>query len=77
VDRFAGLSAASSRGVADSVIPHPLGRERQNSTILERISRKTYTWVDNQPKTGESYYYVRVIQANDQMAWSSPIWIRR
>ncbi len=37
----------------------------------------TFTWVDNQPKTGDSYYYVRVIQTNDQMAWSSPIWIKR
>jgi hypothetical protein len=37
----------------------------------------TFTWVDNQPRPGESYYYVRVIQANDQMAWSSPVWVRR
>ena len=37
----------------------------------------TFAYVDNQPKAGESYYYVRVIQANDQMAWSSPIWVRR
>jgi hypothetical protein len=33
--------------------------------------------VDNQPPAGESYYYVRVIQVDDQMAWSSPIWIQR
>jgi len=32
---------------------------------------------DNQPLPGESYYYVRVIQVNDQMAWSSPIWVKR
>ncbi len=37
----------------------------------------TFTYVDAQPKAGESYYYVRVIQADEQMAWSSPIWIRR
>jgi hypothetical protein len=35
------------------------------------------TFIDNQPLAGESYYYVRVIQADDQMAWSSPIWVRR
>jgi hypothetical protein len=35
------------------------------------------TFVDNQPLPGESYYYVRLIQVDDQMAWSSPIWIRR
>ena len=36
-----------------------------------------FTFVDNHPTSGESYYYVRVIQVNDQMAWSSPIWITR
>ena len=37
----------------------------------------SFTYVDNQPSPGESYYYVRVIQVDDQMAWSSPIWITR
>ena len=37
----------------------------------------TFTFVDNQPPSGESYYYVRVMQVDDQMAWSSPIWITR
>jgi hypothetical protein len=37
----------------------------------------SFTFVDNQPSRGESYYYVRVIQVDDQMAWSSPIWIAR
>ncbi len=37
----------------------------------------SFTYTDRQPTRGESYYYVRVMQADDQMAWSSPIWIRR
>ena len=37
----------------------------------------SFTFVDNQAPSGESYYYVRVIQVDDQMAWSSPIWITR
>jgi hypothetical protein len=36
-----------------------------------------FTFVDNNPLPGESYYYVRVMQANEQMAWSSPIWVQR
>ncbi|MEP7362589.1 MAG: DUF3604 domain-containing protein [Acidobacteriota bacterium] len=32
---------------------------------------------DSAPLPGESYYYVRVQQHDDQMAWSSPIWIKR
>jgi hypothetical protein len=35
------------------------------------------TFSDNQLSAGESYYYVRVIQVDDQMAWSSPIWVNR
>ncbi|MBI3680929.1 MAG: hypothetical protein HY235_11095 [Acidobacteria bacterium] len=35
------------------------------------------TFRDAQPLKGESYYYVRLIQADEQMAWSSPIWIKR
>lgn len=40
-------------------------------------SETEFTFVDNNPLPGESYYYVRVMQTNDQMAWSSPIWIQR
>jgi len=35
------------------------------------------TFQDGQPLAGESYYYVRIQQHDDQMAWSSPIWIKR
>jgi hypothetical protein len=36
-----------------------------------------FTFVDTNPSAGESYYYVRVIQIDGQLAWSSPIWVRR
>jgi hypothetical protein len=36
-----------------------------------------FTFADAQPLAGESYYYVRVLTADDQAAWSSPIWIKR
>jgi hypothetical protein len=53
----------------------------KNNTFVHNMQplekEVTFTYVDNQPSAGESYYYIRVIQANDQMAWSSPIWIRR
>ncbi|MBI1789183.1 MAG: DUF3604 domain-containing protein [Acidobacteria bacterium] len=42
---------------------------------LER--QAAFTFADPQATPGESYYYVRVIQVDDQMAWSSPIWITR
>ena len=36
-----------------------------------------HSFVDEPPTNGESYYYLRVTQMNGQMAWSSPIWVRR
>jgi len=36
-----------------------------------------FSFRDAAPLKGESFYYVRVIQADDQMAWSSPIWVKR
>ena len=35
-----------------------------------------FRYVDEDPKKGENYYYVRVRQLNGQIAWSSPIWMR-
>jgi hypothetical protein len=32
-------------------------------------------FVDNEKKSGEDLYYVRVIQEDNNLAWSSPIWV--
>jgi hypothetical protein len=34
-----------------------------------------FDFTDNSPGTGESWYYVRVMQVDRSMAWSSPIWV--
>ncbi len=36
-----------------------------------------FDYVDRQSPAGESWYYVRVMQEDGQMAWSSPIWIQK
>jgi len=33
------------------------------------------TWTDPRPLPGIHYYYIRVLQRDDELAWSSPIWI--
>ncbi len=33
------------------------------------------TFVDQDAAAGTSYYYVRVLQDDRQIAWSSPIWV--
>jgi hypothetical protein len=35
-----------------------------------------FTWSDPEVKPGLSWYYVRVVQVDGQVAWSSPIWIQ-
>ena len=38
-----------------------------------------FRWQDNNLPPGDkaAYYYVRVIQEDSNMAWSSPIWVSR
>lgn len=33
------------------------------------------TWTDPNPSPGSHYYYVRVLQEDNEIAWSSPMWI--
>ena len=39
----------------------------------------TFTWEDPRPDEGRetSFYYVRVLQRNGQIAWGSPTWLTR
>ncbi|MCL5742347.1 MAG: DUF3604 domain-containing protein [Acidobacteria bacterium] len=36
-----------------------------------------FTYIDQSPRPGDNWYYVRVLQQDGNLAWSSPIWIRR
>src|SRR5262249_11984126 len=35
------------------------------------------TYTDSESGSGESYYHVRVLQGDGQLAWGSPIWVTR
>ncbi len=52
---------------AEGSLDHPLNAEEH------RIR-----WTDPEwdAQTTEQWYYVRVIQADDEMAWSSPVWVK-
>jgi hypothetical protein len=39
------------------------------------VNSVEFTYVDNHPAAGESYYYVRVLQVDRNIAWSSPVWV--
>ena len=54
----------------DIIKNHTFVHNRQN--LGRDVS---FTFVDNDVGPGENYYYVRVIQNDGEMAWSSPIWV--
>jgi hypothetical protein len=37
----------------------------------------TFEYEDRSPKSGVNYYYIRVMQQDGNLAWSSPVWIRQ
>ncbi|MBN2054461.1 CehA/McbA family metallohydrolase [bacterium] len=51
----------------------------RNGSILEQriITGDSLEWrvEDKAPPAGDCYYYMRVLQQDGQMAWSSPVWI--
>jgi hypothetical protein len=40
-------------------------------------NKKEYrgTWTDPEASKGNHYYYIRILQDDDEIAWSSPMWI--
>jgi hypothetical protein len=52
---------------------------KNNRTIYVSYGQNTYEsfeYVDEEVEAINNYYYVRVIQADGKMAWSSPIWVK-
>jgi hypothetical protein len=39
-------------------------------------STAEFDYIDNAPASGQSWYYVRVMQVDRNMAWSSPMWVK-
>ncbi len=69
------------RDLQDDNQIHFTGPFTAESFMLERLvgpseSNATICWRDRRPDRSESdWYYIRVLQHNNQMAWSSPIWV--
>ncbi len=47
---------------------NPVHTETFNQSYID------YSWTDSSYTSGD-FYYVRVIQSNNERAWSSPIWV--
>jgi hypothetical protein len=44
-------------------------------TIKTTQARYQGTWTDPKPTPGVHYYYIRVHQSDEELAWASPMWI--
>jgi hypothetical protein len=44
-------------------------------TARPGVKEARFEFTDKQLEPGESWYYVRILQEDGQMAWSSPIWV--
>ncbi len=78
----------SVNGAVPAIRATILGTAIVREVALIRNNRVIYTanpettdvefeYNDRQPPEGENFYYVRALQANDEIAWSSPIWVVR
>ena len=45
--------------------------------IPEANVKSTFTINDDSSGNRDDWYYMRVIEKNDQLAWSSPIWVEK
>jgi hypothetical protein len=64
------------RGTAD-LSRVTLVRNEQNYMQWEPKSRNlATTYTDPSPNSGENRYYLRIEQADGNMAWSSPVWVQ-
>ena len=63
-----------------------LGADRIKQLVIVKNQEIIYTrhptadsvtlrYTDNKFEPGKNYYYVRVLQNNGMVAWSSPIWL--
>lgn len=47
-------------------------------TTEPKSEQVSFTWTDDErPTLPVSWYYVRVLQENGELAWGSPVWVRR
>ena len=45
------------------------------ATLTPKCREYKGEWTDPAPAAGVHYYYVRVTQADGELAWGSPMWI--
>ncbi len=53
----------------ESILIHPV--------VFSEHFNTEFSFIDSETSNNVDYYYVRVMQSNGQLAWSSPIWVEK
>jgi len=74
--------SASLGELAESSETLHTGEFPKESALIHRVvfddhSRTSFRVADEDAGAGVNWYHVRVVQANGQLAWSSPIWVEK
>ncbi len=67
--------ADSSEAIYTGDYPRESGL--MNRIVVEENYRTSFQFTDQGDGAQTDWYYVRVVQANGQLAWSSPIWVEK
>lgn len=65
---------ADGRVTHEQTVDHYTDRTTLRRVITDGAKEVAFSFTDSGAKQGD-YYFVRVVQANDAIAWSSPVWI--
>ena len=49
----------------------------KNGRVVHSTAKDKLFWCDDAPQRQEDYYYARITQEDTNMAWASPIWIKK
>ena len=71
------LRELAASGETLSTGPFPRESALLHRLVFAEHYRTAYTVQDPDEGAAVNWYYVRVVQANGQLAWSSPIWVER
>ena len=63
------------RGTGEVAKIHLIRDGQYIHTVSPGRREVEFEYIDNEAGAGEHWYYVRVEQANAELAWSSPIWV--
>ena len=63
----------STKDMIDYVLP----KNKIHRAVSQNRYEAKYTFIDDKPEREEDYYYLRITQENGQMAWASPIWVKK